>query len=59
MTSKPDRAKFDSRRFDREVASRRRPDLDTSDPASAPSGVQPDLAEPGPDGPGGGVGDSI
>jgi hypothetical protein len=62
MTSKPNKAKFDSERLDHEIASRRRPDLDT--PATEPvlSGVRPDLAEPGPDGYGGdagGVGKSI
>ena len=62
MTNHPDQPHPKSDRRDRDPASRRRPELDIPDTAPVPSGVRPDLAEPGEDGQGGdggGVGNSI
>jgi hypothetical protein len=62
MTAQPKKHPWKFERRDREPALRRRPELDVPDSTPIPSGVRPDLAEPGEDGKGGdggGVGKSI
>ena len=62
MTTHPDQPHSKPDRHEPNPASRRRPELDMPDTAPVPSGVRPDLAEPGEDGQGGdggGVGNSI
>jgi hypothetical protein len=62
MTVQAKRHPWKFERREREPTARRRPELDVPDNTPVPSGVRPDLDEPGDDGQGGtagGVGKSI